>query len=650
MIEIFKQYKDLGFVLLYGKTKSPIKTAWQNNPETIELAQKHLKSGKNYGVLGGYGGLIIIDADKVTTHNKVRQQKYDEELILILEKEFPETLTIQSGSGARHYYFFCPELKNKIVLQSKRDGIDLHWGEVMSYGSQVVGPGSIHPETGKEYTILKEKPIATISGFKLNILLSDFLISVQESKETSFNEKQDGIDNLRVSNIWSTNGLKKISKQLCGSHPIHGSSTGLNFTINENNNVWHCFRCNSGGGPASAIAVKHGIISCHEAKSGGLTGEKFKEVIKIAVKEYGLDNKPLEITKFEDIKKIQDNYTLNLWTFTDYLNMEVDNNFIVNKMIYPKSITMFYSPPGEFKSIMSVDLALALALGKPFLGFETKQNAVLYCDKENNDKIIRERLMAIYKGHQYKDTEMPLYFLRREGDLKDSIFLKKLFYNIEKYNIKIVFFDTMHRFGDYDENSANDVNSMYVNVFSPLIEKYGCSIIFLHHTNKDGSFRGSGDFLGMVDTSYKFKRLKGPNNVKSNKFLMINDKNRSGEIEQVEGEIIFDNAKDSENNEILDCITILLDNGKTSKSENKTQRVINIIKNETTNTSLLTRKDYLAIVINQMGEEISESTIKEALRWLINKEMLIRDERNRYKKNIKLSTYEQIDTIDMSDD
>ncbi|MDD4138044.1 MAG: hypothetical protein PHT99_09170 [Methanoregula sp.] len=60
--------------------------------------------------------------------------------------------------------------------------------------------------------------------------------------------------------------------EIRGSHPVHGSTTGQNFTINGRANTWYCFRCETGGGPLEWIAVEDGIIDCSDAKPGCLEG------------------------------------------------------------------------------------------------------------------------------------------------------------------------------------------------------------------------------------------------------------------------------------------------------------------------------------------------------------------------------------------
>nr|MDA3854661.1 AAA family ATPase [Candidatus Woesearchaeota archaeon] len=289
------------------------------------------------------------------------------------------------------------------------------------------------------------------------------------------------------------------------------------------------------------------------------------------------------------------------------------------------------SPPGEFKSIISVQMAINVAQGNTWMNFETQKNAVLYCDKENNDQIIKERLLGLIKGEE-GSLEIPLFFLRREGDLLDKIFFKKLQNTISKNNIKLVFFDTLHRFADYDENRSDDINRFYTEVLQPLIEKYGVSIIFLHHTTKEGKYRGSGDFLGMVDTAYSVKRKK-KGKKKSNIFEIINEKSRSGEIENILGDIEFI-LDDSEN---LDIIRInRLDEVKQEK-EVKTkfkelvQKIEIIIKPD----ELLQRKDFEERLEYEKFE-YSLGTLKNVLSWMSRNDILIKDKRHRYKLPIEI--------------
>jgi len=157
------QIKSLKFCRVMKGEKRPFENEWQKKPYNYEEIQKYIPQ-ENYGVLCGYEGLIIIDADK---------PEVTEEVL----KKLPNTFRVQTGSGGVHHYFFCPELKEKIVLTNEE-----HYGEVQNWGSQCVAPGSLHPN-GNIYVVLEESEIATITREELINCISQF-----KKEGISFNE------------------------------------------------------------------------------------------------------------------------------------------------------------------------------------------------------------------------------------------------------------------------------------------------------------------------------------------------------------------------------------------------------------------------------------------------------------------------------
>ncbi len=274
-MEIPKQLKKekYRFTPIERKEKSPYEKGWQKNNNhkyNSKILQKHLKNGGNYGVIGGFGNLVIIDADKQEVANQI-------------EKHLPETFTIQTGSGGYHYYYECSSLKNPIRLEENKAG-DV--GDVQGEGKQVVGPGSIHPN-GNRYKIIKDKPIKKIDKENIKFALKNW-IEIEEKNKIEQKNKEDYI-NLPLTDIIDTTNLKESGDEMYGKHPIHGSDTGRNFWINKNKNTWFCFRHNSGGSSLLWLAVKYGVIDCIDAQPGALEGNKYIETIEKADQNNILD-------------------------------------------------------------------------------------------------------------------------------------------------------------------------------------------------------------------------------------------------------------------------------------------------------------------------------------------------------------------------
>ena len=83
------------------------------------------------------------------------------------------------------------------------------------------------------------------------------------------------------------------------SHPIHGSTTGTNLRVNQQENIWYCFRDGSGGGVFEAWAVARGLIDCSNAKTGwfgSIGNEKKHEILSKLEEEF-----PERIKQFDDL-------------------------------------------------------------------------------------------------------------------------------------------------------------------------------------------------------------------------------------------------------------------------------------------------------------------------------------------------------------
>jgi len=314
---------------------------------------------------------------------------------------------------------------------------------------------------------------------------------------------------------------------------------------------------------------------------------------------------------------------LDIKTIQDYVNLKVDKNFIVQDFLYPETLTMLYSPPAQFKSLIAEDISLSIAKGMDFMGLKTKKQPVLYCDGENADIIIKERLIKFCKGKRMKRKPKNFYILKNAllMDEKKNIhmgMLMALENAIEKYKIKVVVFDTLHRFAYYDENKADDINMLYTKVFKHLINDYHVTILFLHHSKKDGGYRGSGDFLGMVDVSYKVLR-----NGKTNKFKILNEKCRSGEIADIQGEINF--------GEEFMRIDRLDTEEEQDKAVNKLKELTERVKTNCPLGIEVKNKD-IETQLEMQEYDYSPSTLKRVLKWLVDNEIFEKTDKGIYRR------------------
>ena len=581
MIEIPKQLQreEFRFVLIKPKSKVPFEDGWQKTANYKFNDKRLLEHKGNYGTIGGFGFLINLDCDKLET-------------VKLAEQSLPETFTVQRKKGKRHYRFICKNQPSKKIKLLK-EGED--FGEIQTFGGQMIGPNCKHKE-GDIYKVVKDLPIAEVSLEQLKFVYKEYIKEHQEVEKT-----KAGISTIPIQTVLSLSGLSKRGNEYQGEHPIHGSKGGLNFCVNPTKNTWHCFRHDTGGDAYYFQAVKLGILDCSEARPGALRGDDFikvansiKEIISPAQK------------RISEIKKDLIESNLIIKNYKYFEKLKKDKSFLVESFLYPKSVTMLFSRPGEYKSILSLYLGVAVANGKPFLEMKTKKHPVLICDRENSEQDIKTRLMAIRKGLNIRSKKFPLSFIVHQGDLDTQA--QEIQEVIIKHKIKLVIFDTLHRFAKYEENSADEINHLYTNVFQPIVNKTGCAILFLHHANKQsGDYRGSGDFLGMVDVSYKLTA-----NRKKCNFTIENIKCRRGEVEEIAGEIDFGVDEDVYNFKRLEQSE--LRTATVSKFKDCTAIIKSLfgITGDTMKKSDITTHFEL-----EHQKEFSNETIKRCLRWLV---------------------------------
>ena len=323
-----------------------------------------------------------------------------------------------------------------------------------------------------------------------------------------------------------------------------------------------------------------------------------------------------EIEQYSDKPSPQHKTNLQVLTYSDLKKFKVDKNFIVQNFLYPGSVNMLYAPPAQFKSLISAGMGFAVSNGLDFLGMKTKKSPVLYLDGENSQGIMKERAEQIHKGFRIKRNKFPLFFLQG-GLLMDSkkninqSYLVEIEALIKKEKIRVIIFDTLHRFCLYDENSSDDLNKLYTQVFKPLADELKVAVVFLHHSTKSGGYRGSGDFLGMVDVSYRVERK-----AKTGEFKIINEKCRSGEIAEIQGEIVFGD----------DYIRFNRLTGTSEDIQEKTNKLIGVtqrIEELFDESSKLQRKDIISFLEMAKFDYGSTKSIDRALKFLVEQKKVL---------------------------
>jgi len=147
------------------------------------------------------------------------------------------------------------------------------------------------------------------------------------------------------------------------------------------------------------------------------------------------------------------------------------------------------------KSFLLIELAIALAEGQKWLGFQCKQSRVLYVNLEMTPDSLEYRFYVIYKAlgiesRHFKDIVM--WNLRGEAQPLDQLAPKLIDFAIQK-GINVIIIDPIYKVMMGDENNATDM-AQFTNVFDKICYKTGCTFVYSHHHSK-----GSQGFKRAMD-------------------------------------------------------------------------------------------------------------------------------------------------------
>lgn len=230
-----------------------------------EHLNAYLEAGWGYGIACA-GDLVVIDID-------------EKHLIDDIVSCLPETCWQWTGSGdGVHLFYFMQDMNKRVVLHEPvvhdcddeehdcRENLDgecekitewLHAGELKcDPHGYVVGPGSVHP-SGNKYGPLNGDKIATLDKETLREAVSDY-IKPNNGTTGAYNPEQYYQDRDENSlhyfyEITANEVMPALSPEERIAHPVHGSSTGMNFMKNADGKTFTCWRCTYGSGEGCGL-------------------------------------------------------------------------------------------------------------------------------------------------------------------------------------------------------------------------------------------------------------------------------------------------------------------------------------------------------------------------------------------------------------
>lgn len=186
--------------------------------------------------------------------------------------------------------------------------------------------------------------------------------------------------------------------------------------------------------------------------------------------------------------------------------------YLIDGLVETECLSMIFGDPGCGKSFFSVDVALSVATGADFHGRKVSSGPVVYLAGEGHNGLIR-RVEAWSKERGVDVKECPLFLSRSAAQFLDDILVGEVEAAVEKVKEKhgaprLIVVDTVARsFGGGDENSTPDMTK-FVAALDQFRERYGCTILLVHHTGRAEKKRARGNMAltGALDAEYRIEK------------------------------------------------------------------------------------------------------------------------------------------------
>lgn len=188
--------------------------------------------------------------------------------------------------------------------------------------------------------------------------------------------------------------------------------------------------------------------------------------------------------------------------------------WMVKHWLQDRALIMVHGPSGGGKTFVVLDWCLHISSGKPdWFGHKVNPGTVVYLAGEGHHGI-RGRIAAWRQHHQSGDLSM---WVSKAGcDLNTAEGYNRVVEAVRGLpeRPKAIVVDTLHRFLNGDENSAQDAKTM-IDACNALMTEFDCSVILVHHTGVSEEAqhraRGSSAWKGALEIEISIVPAKGDN-------------------------------------------------------------------------------------------------------------------------------------------
>jgi RecA-family ATPase len=185
---------------------------------------------------------------------------------------------------------------------------------------------------------------------------------------------------------------------------------------------------------------------------------------------------------------------------------EID--WLVDRIIPRGTNGIIAGVPKVSKSVLATDLAVALATGEPFLGFDVPRPVkVAIVSREDHPGLTGWRLRAFRKSRGLDSIPNLIINTRQQSEtfmLDDVGQVGQMIEQLKRHRVEFAILDVFNRMHSKDENDAQEMTGVMAKL-TEIQTRAKCGLALIHHYNKtkEGSWteklRGSSAISGWVE-------------------------------------------------------------------------------------------------------------------------------------------------------
>ena len=185
-------------------------------------------------------------------------------------------------------------------------------------------------------------------------------------------------------------------------------------------------------------------------------------------------------------------------------------SWVIRGVLERDAVGVVWGDPRSFKSFLVLSWLLSVAHGVPWHGRPVKQGRVVYVCGEGRGGVMR-RVRAWQDHHGIEGGLGDCFGISRGAihlNAEQDVMVDRLITELRAAGIhpSVLAVDTVARNMIGNENAQEDMNAL-VRVLDKLRRAFpGCTIILVHHANKQGAIRGSTVLVGAADFEYQCVR------------------------------------------------------------------------------------------------------------------------------------------------